>query len=376
MKNNKHKVMKISELFPKRIMISALLLSVILFVSTTAFSQITITTNDMPSPGDTVRKSNALTTGNVDYTLTGENYNWDFTGLFPLFQTVDEYENVSSVPFLYQLVFIPTFVANLAQKFPEADTLGLPISDPYRFFKNTSSSFTDVGFAVTVSDIPIPLKFNNADVVYDFPVNYGNADSSFSGVDFGIPDLGFIGIDRKRVNKVDGWGTLTTSYGSFDVLRLKSTVEEYDSIYIDSLNFGTGINRLYTEYKWMANGFSSPLLQITEEGALLTVAWTDSVFDPTTTIGEPLAQQQTFSIVPNPISGNGTIHFQIHESGLIYITIYDLTGVAVSHLFEGEMEKGSHEISVSGEHAQLKNGIYFVRLQTHAGISTQKLIVQ
>ncbi len=368
--------MKTSLHFSLVIRVSGLLLVIILMSYNAAVSQISITSSDMPQPGDTIRKSNAIATGSIDYTLTGENYAWDFSDLFPLYQTVDEYESVSSVPFLYQLVFIPSLVANLAQKYPEVDTLGLPIADPYRFFKNTSSSFTDVGFAVTVRDIPLPLKFDSPDVIYDFPLNYGNSDSSFSGINFGVPDLGFIGIDRKRVNEVDGWGTLATSYGSFEVLRIKSKVYETDTIYIDSVSFGYTLDRIYTEYKWLANGYETPLLQVTEEGVLVTVVWTDSVFNPSTAIAEQYFLNDKMSISPNPLSSEGNISIYLNKNSDAEICIYNLSGVMVKRIFSGKMVKGEHKFTINRSALNLQNGIYMVQLKTPSGVFTQKLIIQ
>jgi hypothetical protein len=355
--------------------IKTLVLAAFLF-TTTVYGQVTITTNDMPSPGDTIRKSQAITTAGVDYTLSGPNYDWDFSGLNLLLQNVDEYKSVSEVPFLYQLVFIPGFVANLAQEYPGLDTLGLPLTDPYRFFKNSSSSFTDVGFALTVSDIPLPLKFDNADVMYKFPMNYGNADSSISGLDFGIPDLGFISVDRKRVNEVDGWGSLTTSYGTFDVLRLKSMVWETDSIYIDSIGFGTALERNYTEYKWLGNGFAAPLLQVTEEGVLLTVSWIDSIFDPSVDIAEEQLAKSGFQIAPNPLISEGMVSVNMSASGAAEIAVYNVSGAHVGILFSGTLQKGTNHIPVSAAALNLESGFYISRLTTAAAVQSQKMIVR
>lgn len=364
MKINQHKLLLISTyLF-------------LVFAQLSVMGQVSITSDDMPSPGDTVRKSNAISTAGIDYTITGENHQWDFTPLQPLFQSVDTFASVSSVPFLYQIVFIPNLVANLAQKFPEVDTLGIPVSDPYRFFKNTNSSFTDVGFAVTINDIPLPLRFDDTDVIYDFPVEFGNADSSFSGVDFGIPDLGFISIDRKRVNEVDGWGTLSTSYGTFDVLRIKSTVTEKDSIYIDSISFGQALNRFYTEYKWLSPGYPEPLLQVTEEGPLLTVAWMDSVFDPPTAIPEEVIAQTSMKVFPNPVTNSGSVLINTSGSGHLRLCIFDLTGREIKILHSDFMPGGQQIISLDGVLPAIHNGIYFIRMESADVVITKKLVVR
>lgn len=362
----------------RRTIIQFSFIFLLLFSSPVLIAQITVTSSDMPSVGDTIRKSNAFTASGIDYTLTGENYNWDFTSLFPIVQSVDTFVSVSSVPFLYQFVFIPNIVANLAQKFPGIDTIpGLSITDPYRFFKNSGSSFTDVGFGFTISDIPLPLKFSSSDVVYKFPLQYGNnADSSFSGLDFGIPDMGFISIDRKRVNKVDGYGTLTTSYGTFEVLRMKSQVVETDSVYIDSISFGTALHRNYTEYKWLGNGYGQPLLQVTEEGPVVTVAWIDSINNPFTAIVGPTGMKNEMQLMPNPVTDNAALLINITDKGFAEIVVYDLAGSRVAEIFSGELGVGDHSMILNVVGLHLRNGIYFIQMKTSSTISTQKLIVE
>jgi hypothetical protein len=341
-----------------------------------AYAQITITSGDMPAVGDMLRKSNSLDITGVDFEATGAGYNWDFSGLQPVFQSVDTFVSVNSVPFLYQLVFFPGVVANLAQKYTglNLDTIvGVSLTDPYRFFKNTSGSFTDVGFAFTLNSIPVPLKFNSADVVYKFPLNYGHADSSISGVGFGLPDLGYINIDRKRVNVVDGWGTLTTSYGTFDVLRLRSTVKEIDSIYVDSLQFGTALTRNYVEYKWLGAGYGQPLLQATIEGPLTTVAWLDSITGSTVGIHRPIATETHITIAPNPMSDEAVATINLVHPDLVSMEIYDLSGKHVAEIFNGRLPAGHSVLPFTN---RLQPGVYLLRLATSEKFITQKLIIQ
>lgn len=341
-----------------------------------AYAQITISSSDMPAAGDTLRKSNSVDISGVDFEVTGAGYNWDFSEFQPVFQTVDTFVSVSSVPFIYQLFFIPGVVANLAQKYTglDLDTLvGVSLTDPYRFFKNTSGSFTDVGFAFTINDIQVPLKFDNADVVYKFPLNYGHADSSVSGVGFGLSNVGYISIDRKRVNVVDGWGTLTTSYGTFDVLRLRSTVKEIDSIYIDSLQFGTALTRNYVEYKWLGTGYGEPLLQATIEGPLITVAWLDSIAGTNVGIEQPVAFETRLSVAPNPMAGDATATILLDSPDEVSLSIYDLSGKRVVEIFNGRLPAGHSVIPFTN---RLLPGIYLLRLATSANLMTEKLVIQ
>jgi len=344
--------------------------------NSSAFGQITITNNDMPSAGDTIRKSTNFTTNGVDYTLTGENYNWDFSGLTSLIQTVDTFASVGSVPFFYQLVFIPNLVANLAQKYSDIDTIpDIEIVDPYRFFKNSSSSFNDVGIAVTINSLPIPLKYDSPDIVYVFPVGYGNSDSCNSSLDLSLAGIGYIGIDRKRVNHVDGWGTLETPNGTFDVIRQKSEVFEEDTIYIDSIGFGFAINREYTEYKWIGNNHGIPLLQVTEEGLVVTVQYIDSIRNPVTAVPETLATGTRMQVVPNPVSHNTRLKLDLQNSSRVELDIFNLSGVKVADVFSGIMSAGYHEIPVDNFTRHLPKGIYIVQFKTEKHLINQKLII-
>ena len=44
--------------------------------------------------------------------------------------------------------------------------------------------------------------------------------------------------DQVRNNVVDGWGTLYLPADTFQVLRVKSTLQRSDSIYIEQFSFG------------------------------------------------------------------------------------------------------------------------------------------
>ncbi len=342
-----------------------------------AIAQITITQSDMPSPGDSTRRSTNISTFGADYTSTGANYSWDFTGMFPLTQTVNNYVSVSSVPFLYQLIFIPNIVANLASPIDTFNLIpGLVVADPYLFYKKSSSSYNDVGFAVTINSIPLPIKYDTPDILYKLPMAYGNADSSNSGFQLGVPDLGFAGIDRKRVNHVDGWGELKTPFGTFDVIRLKSQVFETDTIYIDSISFGTTIQRNYTEYKWLGNGFDAPLLQVTEEGLIVTVSYLDSLRDITLGIEKPEIVKSDLQIAPNPFSEQAKISISNHEAGIVNLSVYNISGVKVADLLNERMNQETKNISFNVSDYHLNSGVYFLKMISDKAVVTRKFVVK
>jgi hypothetical protein len=236
-------------------------------------SQITITRNDMPNVGDTLIYTSTLVPVGINYVESGPDFSWDFSDLMGGTQGEDIYAAVSSTPFLYQLVFnVPPWNPPASIASPEEDfnlIPGVAFTDYYDFYKEQNASYTAVGFGVTINDIPVPVKYNQPEMLYKFPLNYGNQpDSSESFFSINVPDFGYYETYRKRVNVVDGWGTLTTPFGAFATLRIKSLLTTRDSIYIDSLQTGIPIDRNITEYKWMGSGFGIPLLKVSKEGLL------------------------------------------------------------------------------------------------------------
>jgi gliding motility-associated-like protein len=106
-------------------------------------------------------------------------------------------------------------------------------------------------------------------------LNYGNIDSSNSGYANAVPGIGYFAKRQKRVNMVDGWGMLTTPYGTFNTLRVKSVITVTDSIYFDTLGFGFNLPlpTVY-EFKWLAQGKKLPVLEIDAAAALIGTALT------------------------------------------------------------------------------------------------------
>lgn len=289
------------------------------------FSQITITREDMPDVGDTIRLSSTITAGGIDYSLTGEDFIWDFSTLVPVTQQVDTFVSVSSTPFIYRLIFTSS-VATIARSEPNVDLIpDYSVTDAFTYFKETDDQFHEAGVAFTLSGIPLPVKYDEPDVLYRFPMSYGNVDSCESSVELEFPDLFYFSMDKKRKNTVDGWGMLVTPFGSFDVLRVRSEVNETDSIYIDSLNMGYRIPRNYIQYRWLGNGHGVPLLQVDEEGLLLTVSYIDSLRIITSTPEHPALQEQV-KIYPNPASTDINLEWENPGSGKTSVKIIALDG--------------------------------------------------
>ncbi|MDD3742840.1 MAG: T9SS type A sorting domain-containing protein [Lentimicrobiaceae bacterium] len=246
-------------------------------LSASSFAQITVTRADMPAVGDTIRVSSAMFTM-MDPSLTGENYQWNFSDLNAMSQRVVSYISPTSTPFFYQIVFNPA-TANLATPIDQLDFLTqMQMTNAYEFYKASETNYVRPGYAVTITGIPVPMKFDQPELLYSFPLSYSSPkDSSISNYSITFPGLGHFSIERSRVNEVDGWGEITTPLGTFDVLRIKSTIHESDSLYVDSLQMGTPIIRDVVEYQWIANNMGIPVLTISIEQGMQTITYPDKI---------------------------------------------------------------------------------------------------
>ncbi len=199
------KLLKMKNYKSYRTVMPRLLISLFMAITIYAYPQITIDNNDMPSPGDTVRRSTALNVEIYDFELTGEDYTWDFSELTSINQTVDTFVSVTQTPLFYWPFFLSS--ANMASPLlTDSPIPELPLSDVYTFYNNSSNNYKDVGFAATLLQIPLPFKYDEPDVLYEFPMNYGNVDSSESGFEFGLEGIGYIvelsGINNTTTKKI------------------------------------------------------------------------------------------------------------------------------------------------------------------------------
>jgi hypothetical protein len=341
------------------------------FVPFVSWAQIVINQSDMPVPGDTLRTSLSVNTGAYDFSVSGPDYTWDYQDLSPFSQSVASYAAVTSTPFAYQLFFL--FTSNLALEEPEFDQFqGFEVTDTYRFFNNENGSYREVGLAFTLNGLPLPTVYENPDIIYQFPLQAGQLDSSLSSFSFDIPGLGYYGGWKKRKNTVDGWGTLKTPYGTFETLRLKAEIQQYDSLYIDSLGMGIPIYQEQTEYKWLGNEIGIPLLTVVDNGILQTIQYRDSVRNVFTFAVPSEVLEQSVRIYPNPVRGDVTIHTGFQKARMLEVVLYDLTGRQV---YMDKRRVGDRAVLPQSRTKNLK-GTYILKLMWEKGIKTEKLVFQ
>ena len=231
-------------------------------------AQITIGAAEMPHAGDELFRTKAAYNPFIDFATAGPAHNWDFTDLTASAQESTEYGTVSSTGLVYSIAYADLFFnPNRANHATDGVDIPfnqmLPIEDPYTFYHRSSSEYKKVGYGANISGIPVPIIFEDHDVIYPLPLYYSQTNSSYSSYQIDVPTLAYYGYQQVRHLWVDGWGDITTPAGTFEVLRVVTRIEGRDSINVDQLSTGFAIDRPTTyEYKWLAQGLRVPVLQI------------------------------------------------------------------------------------------------------------------
>ena len=83
-------------------------------------------------------------------------------------------------------------------------------------------------------------------------------------------------------------------------------------------------------------------------------------------------EENSLSIYPNPATSKSTISFQTKKSGDTNLSVYDIHGRKISTILNKNLPVGSYNYSLNKNIPS--NGVYFLRLKTEEGISTQKFV--
>lgn len=86
-----------------------------------------------------------------------------------------------------------------------------------------------------------------------------------------------------------------------------------------------------------------------------------------------ITADQLYFSGPNPISGTMPVNFSIARASHVTIEVYDLTGRFVVKLLDEYKNKGVYSLNLST--VNKRSGIYFCRIKTDWGLTSQKIIL-
>jgi hypothetical protein len=342
------------------------------------FGQITVTNADFSDAGDNLWVSNALDL-QIDFASTGANYTWDFSNLVATDQANREYLSVSNASILVNFIF-GSFANQAYQATNYAASSDIPIdqltsflpvtiTDIFLFSKNSSSAINSVGYAISIDGTEVPFKSDTIETRYELPLNFGDTYSSrgYTNLDMNPIYNGIWRQHRYRESEVDGWGSVTTPYGTFDALRVKHRIQESDSLFVEFNGFPVWLPLPIPDayiYEWWTNGQKEPVMRINTSSfggteTPTSVQYLDDYW------GIGLEEEElNVSIYPNP----ATDVLHLEGQGSLTYSIVSSKG----ELMDQGTVMGNGAIQVS----QLNPGSYLLVIRTDRGIETQIFVRQ
>lgn len=357
-----------------------------------AQTPITLTRLDFPKPTTSSILPDSVLYTNVNGLTIAQNTNgtnkvwneWALTG-------TTAYQNfvpMTATPLVFQLAFL---TCDYAQPLSNAGsfgsgTTGGTLSDAYEYYDYANSKLQIKGFGanITISGVaaPLPAIYSSPDVIYTFPIAFGNKDSSTSSFNISLPltlpaPLNNVTVTVKRTqtrrNEVDAWGAVTTPAGTFDVLRIVSKIDRVDSFKTSFFDIGTPSNPV--EYKWLGQTKKVPVLQINGNEVA-------GIFTPTTTTfwgesqipaGTNDVQTNVNSIIiyPNPVVENASISFSLKTASKVDVEILSLKGEVVAQFHFNKPAGTFNEVLPIQAMAK---GNYFINCKSGTEVLTSKFI--
>jgi PKD repeat protein len=255
--------------------IAFLLLS---FVSFLSFAQTTYLSSDFAAVNDQFIVSHS-TTGLVgnNFVQTGTNFNWDYSTLIPSSQETLSYQNPNNTGYKTIWCFFNSYIFNCNTQFNANFNLATKLTDGIQIQGFGLTNLIDhlklsptllenkmLGASVTIggNTLPIVASYQTPDIVYQFPIAFNDNYTNNNAINVDLTSLGVpiqYASTGQRTNLVEGWGSLTTPFGTFpNVLKMKTTL--VNTITVTANGVPTQNTVTTVSYKWFDPAYGIPVL--------------------------------------------------------------------------------------------------------------------
>jgi len=243
-----------------------------------SFSQAVYNSADFANIGDSVHVSKAKTGLNgFDFIQTGANHFWNYDTL--PYSTQNDAKWIDPLTAGYKATWCLTnsIIFGCNTQFGDFTNLAIndldslqygsfEVSNVVKHYEKNSNSLTYkmLGGKVFIGGLPVIkiAEINDADTIYNFPLQYNHLDTCSSNYTIKISGDSTKYVSYyKRYNHIEGWGTMTTPYNTFNnVLKVKTIVTKIDTLYIGG-NIHQYIDTLI-EFKWFDPAYKIPVLEV------------------------------------------------------------------------------------------------------------------
>lgn len=333
-----------------------------------SFSQFVLNSSHNPVIGDSV-VSKAVDTTGIFQGDAGANKLWNFQNLNFIGSPSIEY-------------FVSPLSSSYFSQFPDANILSFHVFDmestsmPH-FYRVSDTAFAQLGYVFP--NFPVIIcKYSNPFLRNHYPVFYGSQNiSNYSSTT--TTGTMIEKVWGTKTEKCDGYGTIILPSGYYtNAIRIKTVDDEMDTIKINGV-----VSNIYhntsENYFWYVQGYKYPLFVISYQNYSNSYSKNVSCY----VLNEPIGIIQSSSSIPdkyslyqnypNPFNPETKIRFDLKESGLVNLKIYNVLGKEVKVLVSKHLKQGEYEVSFSSE--QLPGGTYFYTLVTGNFGCTKKMII-
>ena len=343
------------------------------FLSLHLSAQSSYTSTNYAVVGDSFYLTNA-NDAVTDFETSGANHTWDFSGLTGVSQNNLLFRNPTQTGFS---IFLFPYIynssnTNLSSTDGTSNTLSfggqtIGITDKNDYFKKSTTELKQVASSYKLNYngtlIPVPNQYTSPDIVYQFPIQFGDTNTSNSAYTTNIPSVYYQNHALTRTNVVDGWGTVTTPYDTFpNALRMMSTLVQNDTIAI----VGNGLPRTIRttrELKWLDPSKKYPVLIVTQAEAAGTWTTTNIQFMDNQRDFQTTA---LFAYSPIAPTAGATVYFQnLSTNGTTYSWDFGDPTSGVSNTSSDEFPN----------HVFAANGTYQVTLIVSNGTYTDTITI-
>lgn len=325
----------------------------------------------MPGANDTLRYSNAALNSIGNYTQTGTNFNWNYMSLIPVSQGRRDYKSSFSTPYAFFFLGLNEY----GEKVNDTINLGVvTLTDVYNFYKKSTlpNAYIVDGMGMKISGVPVPSYFSDKDELYMFPMTYPKYDSTT--FKFSTPSTTLMPIVYSktgyRVTQVDGWGSVTTPYGTSNCLRVVTTQYSKDTMKTSLLPFPIGFNNYQRSYQWLTTTSKIPYLEV--NGTLIgnnftvtQVRYRDSYKFLAGV--EEKEENALVDFFPNPV--NDKLFLKLSTNSSYTAEVFDIDGKLVA---KERLSESENILNVEN----LAQGVYTVKLATAEKLLIFKFVKQ
>lgn len=337
------------------------LLVTLLFVPIGLMAQPTLTDSSNPVPLQSYGQQDALN-GGMGPGSDAPSSTWDFSML-----VADEDPYFFSVDLAANSAF--------ADSFPEATLFSDLGEDSVAFFVRASSNALEILGSIaafqdeeTMEVDTFILKYSDPQTIISYPFGVNSSVDDTYKFGFDLFGLGSNSSTGTQTQEGSGYGTLTTPAGTFEnVLRMKTTTVEIDSLDFAGL-FTTVTTTYSTQYTWHLPGEFNILMTWSRDssfddtfGASVDTTVSYGLVTSSTSISKTLASEISLGLYPSPMINNLTLDFELAESDLVSVSLFDLSGKRIIALPRERYGQGTNTIQLPV--VDLSSGTYFISME-------------